>query len=69
MALSIKDPAFWRSRALEARAAAARMGDLLSRSAMVSLAVRYERLAARAATRRDIFETIGSAGLSGSRRN
>ena len=55
MATFIKEPAFWRSRALEARAIAARMTDLLSRSAMVSRAARYERLADRAATRRDIF--------------
>jgi len=55
MLSSAHDPAFWRSRAVEARSAAAQMSDPLSRRAMIAVAARYERLADRAAMKRDIF--------------
>ena len=55
MPSSAYDPAFWHSRAAEARSAAAQMSDPLSRRAMIAVAARYERLAERAAMKRDIF--------------
>jgi hypothetical protein len=42
---SVQDPEFWRGRAIEARAVAAGMSDELSRTTMLALAARYERLA------------------------
>jgi hypothetical protein len=47
MPTSANDAAFWSCRAAEARAAAAQMVDPLSRSAILALAARYERLANR----------------------
>src|SRR5947209_19543930 len=55
MSSSASDPEYWQCRAAEARVAAARMTDALSRRAMISVAARYERLADRAAAKRDIF--------------
>ncbi len=50
--LSVNDPDFWRGRAIEAGAVAARMSDELSRTAMIALAARYERIANRILKRR-----------------
>ena len=47
----VDGPKFWRARAFEARAVAARMSDELSRTAMLALAARYDRLANRVSTR------------------
>jgi hypothetical protein len=58
-ASSVHDPDFWQGRAIEARAVAARMSDELSRTAMLALAARYERIATRIVRGLDIF---GSAG-------
>lgn len=55
MSPSAFDPAFWHSRAAEARSDAAQMSDPLSRRVMIALAARYERLAHRATMKRDIF--------------
>jgi hypothetical protein len=54
------DPAFWHGRAAEARAAATKMTDTLSRSAMLALAARYERLANRVVRGADIFSGVGA---------
>jgi hypothetical protein len=51
------DPAFWRSRAAEARGVAAQMSDPLSRRAMLALVARYERLANRIARGVGVFGT------------
>jgi hypothetical protein len=59
MPLSANDLAFWQGRAAEARAAATQMTDPLSRSAMLALAARYERLANRILRGADIFGTAG----------
>jgi hypothetical protein len=42
---SASDAAFWSCRAAETRAVAAQMTDPLSRTTMLALAARYERLA------------------------
>jgi hypothetical protein len=47
--MSVQDPEFWRGRAIEARAVATGMSDELSRTTMLALAARYERLANRTA--------------------
>ncbi len=49
------DPAFWQGRAAEARATAEQMTDPLSRTAMLALAARYERLASRILRGNDVF--------------
>ena len=48
---SIDDPAYWRSRADEARAIADQLGDEDARRTMLEIAAGYERMAARAAKR------------------
>jgi hypothetical protein len=63
-ASSVHDPEFWRGRAIEARAIAARMSDELSRTAMLALAARYERIANRIVRGVDIFGAAGSAQLA-----
>jgi hypothetical protein len=45
MSVSANDPTFWRGRATEARAVAAKMTDEFSRDTMLAVAARYERLA------------------------
>ena len=57
---SVNDPEFWRARAIDARAAAARMSDELSRTTMLRLAARYERIANRIVRGTDIFGIAGS---------
>jgi hypothetical protein len=57
---SIDDPEFWRARAIDARAVATRMCDELSRTTMLRLAARYERIANRIVRGMDIFGTAGS---------
>jgi len=52
---SIHDPAFWEGRAIEARETALRMSDELSRTAMLALAARYERIANRIVRGLNIF--------------
>jgi hypothetical protein len=47
MPSSPDDPAFWQQRAAEARAATTQMSDQLSRTAMLALAARYQRVADR----------------------
>ena len=54
------DPVFWHGRAPDARATAAQMSDPLSRAAMLALAARYERLAARVVRGGNIFSGTGS---------
>ena len=61
---SVHDPEFWRGRAIEARAVAARMSDELSRTAMFALAARYDRIANRIVRGVDIFGSAGSAQLA-----
>jgi hypothetical protein len=56
----VHDPGFWQGRAIEAREAAARMSDELSRTAMLALAARYERIANRIVRGVDIFGLAGS---------
>ena len=55
MPSSVNHPAFWQGRAAEARTVATQMIDPLSRSAMLALAARYERLADRMLRGADIF--------------
>jgi hypothetical protein len=50
MSPSPSDPAYWQSRAAEARVAATQMTDQLARTTMLALAARYERLAKLATT-------------------
>jgi len=57
---SANDPAFWQGRAAEARMVATQMTDPLSRSAMLALAGRYERLADRMLRGADIFGKAGA---------
>ena len=64
MPASANDAAFWSCRAAEARALAARMTDPLSRTTMLALAARYERLANRVATEVGTFGLTGSMGLA-----
>jgi hypothetical protein len=64
---SVNDPEFWRGRAIEARAVAARMSDQLSRTTMLALAARYDRLANRIARGIEVLGTTGSAGQLGDR--
>jgi len=54
------NPAFWQGRAAEARAAATQMSDQLSRTAMLALAARYERLANRIEAGDNILNSAGS---------
>jgi hypothetical protein len=49
----LNDPRHWRDRAEEARILAGQMSDDLSRQTMLRVAEDYERLAIRAAQRRD----------------
>jgi hypothetical protein len=60
-ASSVHDPDFWQGRAIEAYEAAARMSDELSRTAMLALAARYERIANRILKGIDICKSSGSA--------
>jgi hypothetical protein len=46
--LLYNDPEHWRERAMEARALAEKMTDVLGKNAMMEIAEKYERLAARA---------------------
>jgi hypothetical protein len=46
--LLYNDPEHWRERAMEARAVAEKMTDVLGKNAMMEIAEKYERLAARA---------------------
>jgi hypothetical protein len=62
-ASSVNDPEFWQGRANEARAVAARMSDELSRTAMLALAARYDRIANRVVRGVNIFGSTGSAQL------
>jgi hypothetical protein len=62
-ASSVNDPEVWRGRANEARAVAARMSDELSRTAMLALAARYDRIANRVVRGVNIFGSTGSAQL------
>ena len=64
MPSSANDAAFWSCRAAEARAVAAQMTDPLSRTAMLALAARYERLANRVAIGLDTFGKAESTGLA-----
>jgi hypothetical protein len=49
--LLYNDPEHWRERAVEARALAEKMTDAVGKNAMMEIAVKYERLAARALER------------------
>jgi hypothetical protein len=59
-ASSLNDPEFWRGRAIEARTVAAQMSDELSRTTMLALAARYDRIANRMVRGVDIFRSTGS---------
>ena len=59
----VHDPEFWRGRAIEARSAAAQMSDELSRTAMLALAARYERIAYRILRGLDIFRSAAGTHL------
>jgi len=66
----VNDPTFWQGRAADVHAMAIQMTDPLSRSAMLALAVQYERLAHRIATGSDIFDAVERpAAAVGSRLN
>jgi len=62
-ASSLNDPEFWRGRAIEARTVAAQMSDELSRTTMLALAARYDRIANRMVRGVDIFRSTGSVQL------
>ena len=64
MPTSEDDAAFWGCRAAEARVLAAQMTDPLSRTTMLALAARCERLANRVARGVDTFGVTGSTGLA-----
>jgi hypothetical protein len=49
--LLYNDPEHWRDRAAEARALAEKMTDVVGKQAMIEIAEKYERLAARAVER------------------
>jgi hypothetical protein len=49
--LLYNDPEHWRERAAEARALADKMTDPIGKKAMLDIAEKYERLAARAVER------------------
>jgi hypothetical protein len=51
MSLLYNDPEHWRERAMEARALAEKMTDAVGRQAMIEIAEKYDRLAARAVER------------------
>ena len=63
MRASLNDPEFWRGRAIEARTVAAQMSDELSRTTMLALAARYDRIANRMVRGVDIFRSTGSVQL------
>lgn len=62
------DPAFWHGRAAKARAAATQMSDPQSRSAMLALAARYERLANRIVAGINVFGAAKAEEKKSSRR-
>jgi hypothetical protein len=60
MPMSADDAAYWSCRAAEARAIAAQMTDPLSRTAMLALAARYERLANRIEKGAAVYRTYNA---------
>ena len=60
---SASDAAFWSCRAAETRAVAAQMTDPLSRTTMLALAARYERLANFIERDGDVFGRVATTKL------